>query len=126
MPLSRNAIIPTNTVSDEAGMANGWIRGVGTRTNLSKLAYPNGTNPVKTCVWDGGSDSVAAISLKTVDDPHGHFLGTLDGRGSAMLNVELGFDGTRVYVNYDESKVDGIRVPTLGWTLSEPHIHTQS
>ena len=93
------AIIPTNNVSEDAGMANGWIRGTGARTNLYKLAYPTGTNAVKTCTWDAVGDSVKVISLKNVNgnDRHGYFLGTLDGRGSAMIDVNLGFDGSRVY-----------------------------
>lgn len=90
-------IIPTNNVSEDAGMANGWIRGVGDSTNLYKLAYPSGTNPVKTCTWDAVGDSVAIRPPQNVSDAHGYFLGTLDGRGSAMIDVELSFDGTRTY-----------------------------
>ena len=90
-------IIPTNNVSEEAGMANGWIRGVGDSTNLYKLAYPSGTNPVKTCEWN--DVAVATHSLQSVNGngAHGYFVGTLDGRGSAMLDVQLSFDGTRTY-----------------------------
>lgn len=90
-------IIPTNNVSEDAGMANGWIRGVGDSTNLYKLAYPSGTNPVKTCTWDAVGDSVAIRPPQNVSDAHGYFVGTLDGRGSAMLDVQLSFDGTRTY-----------------------------
>ena len=109
------SIIPTNNVSEDAGMANGWLRGTNIRTNLYELAYPSGTNPVKTCEWDAVGDSVAVISLKNKNgnDSHGYFLGTLDGRGSAMLNVELGFDGTRVYDAMDGKGYVGKVVLTL-------------
>lgn len=96
------AIIPSNNVSQEAGMANGWIRGTDVRTNLYKLAYPDldGTTPKKICkAFDAVGDTVTTFQLKNTNgnDNHGYFLGTLDGRGSAMLDVELTFDGSRVY-----------------------------
>lgn len=118
------SIIPTNNVTEDAGMANGWIRGVGSRTNLYKLAYPSGTNPVKTCKWDAVGDSVAIISLKNVNgnDAHGYFLGTLDGRGSAMIDVELGFDGSRVYDAMDGKGYIGKVVLTMETFTEEDDI----
>ena len=116
------AITPTNNVSSEAGMANGWIRGTNTRTNLYKLAYPSGTDPVKTSRWNGSA--VESVSLKNVNgnDSHGYFLGTLDGRGSAMLDVELGFDGSRVYDGMDGKGYVGKVVLTMETFTEEDDI----
>ena len=118
------AIIPSNNVSEDAGMANGWIRGTGVRTNLYKLAYPSGTDPVKTCTWDAGGDSVAIYPLQNVNgnDAHGYFLGTLDGRGSAMIDVELAFDGSRVYDAMDGKGYVGKVVLTLETFTEEDDI----
>lgn len=118
------AITPTNNVSGDAGMANGWIRGTDARTNIYKLAYPSGTAPVKTCTWDAGGDTVASVSLKNVNgnDSHGYFLGTLDGRGSAMLDVELGFDGSRVYDAMDGKGYVGKVVLTMETYTEEDDI----
>ena len=114
------SITPTNNVSEDAGMANGWIRGTGVSTNLYKLAYPSGTEPVKTCTWNSGTSTVDALPLQNVNgnDDHGYFLGTLDGRGSAMLDVELAFDGSRVYDAMDGKGYVGKVVLTME-TFSE-------
>lgn len=120
------AITPTNNVSEGMGMANGWIRGVGNRTNVYKLAYTSGTGatPVKTLQWqdnDGTEhDSVARVSLKNYNGngPQGYFLGTLDGRGSAMIDVELTFDGTRTYDNMSGNGYVGKVILTME-TFSE-------
>ena len=118
------SIMPTNNVSSDAGMANGWIRGTGVNTNLYKLAYPSGSNPVKTCTWDAGGDSVAILSLKNRNgnDSHGYFLGTLDGRGSAMLDVNLGFDGSRVYDAMDGKGYVGKVILTMETYTEEDDI----
>ncbi|MBR6048904.1 MAG: T9SS type A sorting domain-containing protein [Bacteroidales bacterium] len=116
------SIIPSNNVSEDAGMANGWIRGTGVRTNLYKLAYPSGTDPVKTCTWNGSA--VAPYSLQSVNgnDAHGYFLGTLDGRGSAMIDVELAFDGTRVYDAMDGKGYVGKVILTMETFTEEDDI----
>ena len=118
------AIIPSNNVSEDAGMANGWIRGTGVRTNLYKLAYPSGTNPVKTCTWNGSTNRVDSLPLQSVNgnDAHGYFLGTLDGRGSAMIDVELAFDGTRLYDAMDGKGYVGKVVLTMETFTEEDDI----
>ena len=116
------AIVPSNNVSEDAGMANGWIRGTGVRTNIYKLAYPSGTDPVKTCTWDAVGDSVAIRPPQNVNDAHGYFLGTLDGRGSAMLDVELAFDGSRVYDAMDGKGYVGKVILTLETFTEEDDI----
>ncbi len=119
------SITPTNNVSEDAGMANGWIRGTGVNTSIYKLAYPSGTDPVKTCSsWDAVGDSVVVYSLKNTNgnDNHGYFLGTLDGRGSAMLDVELAFDGSRVYDAMDGKGYVGKVVLTLETYTEEDDI----
>ncbi len=117
--------IPSNNVSEDAGMANGWLRGVGTRTNLYKLRYSgDGATPVKTLEWDADGNTVTSYSLKGVNgnDDHGYFLGTLDGRGSAMLDVELTFDGTRVYDDMDGKGYVGKAVLTMETFTAEDDI----
>ena len=104
-------IIPTNNMSEEVNAANGWIRGNNKRTNLYKLASDAlgttgsspfnaaGTTPVKTLTWNSSTSKVDTISLrdKVKNDSLGFFVGTLDGRGSAVIDVELTFDGKRTY-----------------------------
>ena len=93
-------IIPSNNVSGDMNTANGWIRGNGKRTNLYKLAYPTGDGsvPKKVCTWNGTESRVDTVTLRSdANENKGYFLGTLDGRGTAVIDVELTFDGERVY-----------------------------
>lgn len=107
-------IIPSNNVSDDVAMANGWIRGTDKRTNIYKLAYPNQTSAVKTCVWDDENDEVDTVTTRSVENEQkGYFVGTLDGRGTAVIDVELTFDGRRVYDKISGNGYIGKAVLTL-------------
>jgi hypothetical protein len=108
-------ITPSNNVSEDVAMANGWIRGTDKRTNIYKLAYPSGTNPVKTCTWNISTFEVDTVTTRNRNgnDEKGYFVGTLDGRGTAVIDVELTFDGRRVYDKIPGNGYIGKAVLTL-------------
>ena len=101
-------IMTTNNVSESSTQANGWGGSLDT-INLYELGYPsptnnNGKTPVKTMggAWTTTTtppttDSLGFYSLVDANNPKGTKLGTLDGRGSAGLDIQLNFDGTRMY-----------------------------
>lgn len=102
-------IMTTNNVSESSTQANGWGGSLDT-INLYELRYPeaDGKTPVKymggewtTTTTPPTTDSLGFYSLVNVDNPKGRKLGTLDGRGSAGLDVKLNFDGTRMYDQVD-------------------------
>lgn len=109
-------ITPSNNVSDDVAMANGWIRGTDKRTNIYKLAYPDPdqTSAVKTCVWDNVNSEVDSVTTRSVENEQkGYFVGTLDGRGTAVIDVELTYDGRRVYDKIPGNGYIGKAVLTL-------------
>lgn len=93
-------LMTTNDVAEASTQANGWGGSLDT-VNLYELVYPKATNdgktPVKTVTWDATENSVAYHDLTANGTTKGYKLGTLDGRGSAGLDVQLNFDGTRMY-----------------------------
>jgi hypothetical protein len=102
------AIAPTNNVSQELSSANGWGGGTFDTINLYELLYPTGTDPVKTAGGDwidkvghtGQADSLDYQTLTTIVNgkrTKGVKVGSLDGRGSAGLDILFHFDGTRMY-----------------------------
>lgn len=98
------SIIPTNNVTEDLSSSMGWERIEKDTINVYRLAYPTPTNPTaidscrkKNTGWDDAKHRAASISLITEEKPKGEPLGILDGRGSVSLNVQLTYDGTRVY-----------------------------
>lgn len=89
-------IIPSDNLSSDVASAIGWSHINMPDINLFKLKSPAHTAPSRY------SDSTGWQTPKTIDfsnndESDGLLIGTLDGRGSAVLNVQLTFDGTRRY-----------------------------
>lgn len=89
-------IIPSDNLSSDVSSAIGWSHINMTDINLFDLKTPAHTAPSRY------SDSTGWEQPRTIDftsngATDGLLIGTLDGRGSAVLNVQLTFDGTRRY-----------------------------
>lgn len=87
-------IMPTDNVSNEVSSNLGWSRIVVSDTGIYSLK--NQTERTRY------SDSTAfetprAIDLTSGGTSDGLLIGVLDGRGEAAFNVQLTFDGSRVY-----------------------------
>ncbi len=89
-------IMPSDNLMSDVSSAIGWSHINMPDINLFNLKTPPHTAPSRY------SDSTGWQTPRTIDFSNnnvndGLLIGTLDGRGSAVLNVQLTFDGTRSY-----------------------------
>ena len=94
-------IIPSDNMSSALASSIGWHTISEDTINVFDLAknrttaYPSNDNPRKYSDFVGGN--VSSVSLADLNGGYGLKVGELDGRGLAVLNVDLLFDGNRIY-----------------------------
>lgn len=105
-------IIPGENVSSDLNASIGWNNIAATDINVYDLVptadhHTHAANAACRIEseWhddvNDENDSVVRLDLRgrNGNAAEGFFIGTLNGRGSTVLNFRLGFDGTRVYDN---------------------------
>lgn len=84
-------LIPNDAVTGELNENLGWSAIDRDTINIFTLAHSTGSAPQKFAAANNGTVSF------TEGGSNGLRIGVLDGRGSAALNVNLSYDGSRIY-----------------------------
>ena len=110
-------IIPSDNVSSDVASNVGWAHIKDSNINLYNLKEnPSHTAPSRYSD-STGSQTPATIDLTNGGTSNGIEIGTLNGRGTAVLNVQLTFDGERTYPKIDGQGYVGKAVLTLASNL---------
>lgn len=88
-------VIPTDKVSTEVSSAIGWSHITEDTVNIYKLIPHTAATRYSDSTALTTPDSLRFYNRSTGD--RGVLVGTLDGRGPAGLDIELAFDGERIY-----------------------------
>jgi len=110
-------IVPTDAVTSDLNENLGWSAIHEDSINVFSLVHA-GEDPMKYAQLEGGiSTPISLINASTA--PNGLYVGTLDGRGTASFNINLAFDGSRVYPETPEKGIVGKVEVGMRWVKGE-------
>lgn len=105
-------VVPSDNISQTMVSSIGWhsiekdTLNLFSVTNGKATAYPGNDDPRPYSDWHAetieGVSTVLYDSVSLRDDGRGIKIGELDGRGNAVLNIDLLFDGNRFYEKIDK------------------------